>query len=800
MSGLFFLFIFSLIFQFNLDEFIDITPSTAILEMLGEIDFTALQCICELVDNSLDAFIQQREKKILEFDSNNKIKIQSKNRIIIKIPKLKKNPMNLNRLDLEDKFISVEDNGDGMDRAQLEKSLKAGFSGNDPINKLGLFGMGFNIATARLGTKTIITTSKKSDDYKHQVTIDFKELRKIKEFRAPIVALKKGIDERGQSGTTIQIHDLDVEQVKPLRRRNDRKAEIEKTYGKILRERGIEIIYDGEKCNPFQHCYWNPTRTGRDGIKAYMMIDEVINKQRYCTLCWNWVSDSESVCYSCGKSDNLTFRERKVKGWIGIQRFFDENHYGFDLIRNGRVIKHLYKGLFEWTNPNNGVVKKEYPIDGQSGMGRIIGELEIDFVPVRYTKDAFNTESQDWRDFISVIRDIGPLGKKLSKEKGYGPNNSYLAKLYSAFRGAKKGKLNLIPARADGSAMIRDSIIRDYKQKFFDREDGYIDDTKWWELILRGEKNLEIPDDGESSDEDQTGGDLFGGDNVTSEGGDRNNDSTLTIKEEDKEEEEFVIDENLSQSYSIDMFKDIKINVKAYQAKSGSHPKGFQVKLEGIKVIFKYWPDSKIFQETFLRPEELLINELAYSFFLNGGENLAEYPLSLAERSIKKAYFPDLHPEIRQIDEQIENLTRDLRDHMRIAIKKINFFKFNDLTQSSRSQIRARMFQSHLLSQKEMEYATENNEFITYADLKVMVEIFNKYPSTLFDGKFFRYKINEKNYQNKDEQEFIKDSTVIFWDIVWWKDKGTASSNLVWKGRSRRVVGSLEVIRGWRNE
>ena len=109
MSGLFFLFIFSLIFQFNLDEFIDITPSTAILEMLGEIDFTALQCICELVDNSLDAFIQQKEKKILEFDSNNKIKIQSQNRIIIKIPKLKKNPMNLNRLDLEDKFISVED-------------------------------------------------------------------------------------------------------------------------------------------------------------------------------------------------------------------------------------------------------------------------------------------------------------------------------------------------------------------------------------------------------------------------------------------------------------------------------------------------------------------------------------------------------------------------------------------------------------------------------------------------------------------------------------------------------------------
>ena len=87
-------------------------------------------------------------------------------------------------------------------------------------------------------------------------------------------------------------------------------------------------------------------------------------------------------------------------------------------------------------------------------------------------------------------------------------------------------------------------------------------------------------------------------------------------------------------------------------------------------------------------------------FLLNGGENLAEYPLSLAERSIKKEYFPDLHPEIRQIDEQIENLTRDLKDHMRTAIKNIRNFKFTDLSSNSRSQIRARMFQSHLLSQK----------------------------------------------------------------------------------------------------
>ena len=59
--------------------------------------------------------------------------------------------------------LSVRDNGPGMSADTMEKAVTAGWTGNDPINNLGMFGMGFNIATARLGTVTTVWTTRKGD-------------------------------------------------------------------------------------------------------------------------------------------------------------------------------------------------------------------------------------------------------------------------------------------------------------------------------------------------------------------------------------------------------------------------------------------------------------------------------------------------------------------------------------------------------------------------------------------------------------------------------------------------------------
>jgi hypothetical protein len=61
----------------------------------------------------------------------------------------------------------------------LESALRAGWSGNDPLSNLGLFGMGYNIATARLGLVTEVWTSRAGDPEEVGVRIDLDEQKRF---------------------------------------------------------------------------------------------------------------------------------------------------------------------------------------------------------------------------------------------------------------------------------------------------------------------------------------------------------------------------------------------------------------------------------------------------------------------------------------------------------------------------------------------------------------------------------------------------------------------------------------------
>ncbi|HNO66151.1 MAG TPA: ATP-binding protein, partial [Tepidiformaceae bacterium] len=161
----------------------DITPSPKVLKLLGNIEYAPWQCLAELIDNSVDAFVSA-------YDSQAGFLYPE---VAVSFP-------TRSRLSDPDASIVVQDNGPGMTSESLEKAVKAGYSGNDPISKLGLFGMGFNIATARLGRRTEVWTTQRDDDLWTGVAIDFDDLMTRQSFQAPRLTKPKSVAEANYHG------------------------------------------------------------------------------------------------------------------------------------------------------------------------------------------------------------------------------------------------------------------------------------------------------------------------------------------------------------------------------------------------------------------------------------------------------------------------------------------------------------------------------------------------------------------------------------------------------------------------
>ena len=60
--------------------------------------------------------------------------------------------------------LRSRDNGPGMTLERMVDAARAGYSHNSPVDNLGLFGMGFNIATARLGRTTQLRSGVAGED------------------------------------------------------------------------------------------------------------------------------------------------------------------------------------------------------------------------------------------------------------------------------------------------------------------------------------------------------------------------------------------------------------------------------------------------------------------------------------------------------------------------------------------------------------------------------------------------------------------------------------------------------------
>jgi hypothetical protein len=457
---------------------INITPDPRILEVITHNPMQPINALCELIDNSIDGFAAARE---------NGLEVKNPE-IEIKLP---------SRGDIEGGIGSliVRDNGPGLSTDDANNALRAGFSGNQPIGRLGLFGMGFNISTGKLGKKTVFKSSQKYHKNVFQITIDLPAIVKSRSFDVPIQESQK--PKPDYSGVEIEISDWWEEGnqnhgfIKKLVSIGIPKIiqQLGRRYATLLRK-NIKIRVNGRECPVFNHCAWNSNRyverRGYGHIHARFDFNEVLRSEKRCYTCGNLIQANDDNCQNCGDAGQVKTRECVIRGWIGIQRFDDQNKFGIDFIRNGRAILIDEKeAVFTWTPETTGEKIKEYPVDGI--YGRIVGEVHIDHVPTDFLKTDFQRTSAEWAEIIKYLRGESSLLPETQQKYNEPNNDTVIYKLFQGYRRVRNcGRADMYMGYWDsskgGPSRISRELESELYEKFLRNEPGFgpKDDAGWW--------------------------------------------------------------------------------------------------------------------------------------------------------------------------------------------------------------------------------------------------------------------------------------------------------------------------------
>ncbi|MBO4269090.1 ATP-binding protein [Microbispora triticiradicis] len=445
---------------------VNVRPHGRILSVLGDIEFAQWQCLAELIDNAFDDFLAQ----------DGVASAGGRPTVAVSLPGRNSDPKTAE--------VWIRDNGRGMSLETLTNAVRAGWTSNSRYGSLGLYGMGFNIATARLGRMTTIKTTRVGDPSWTVLTLDLVQLSRGDDYNVPVRFEPK--DDIGEHGTQIIISKLKTEQWDTLSKQEARiRDQLGDVYSYLLRERDFVITVNGKKVQPRLPCVWDASRSvTRHGaeIPAIIPIERTLPPANACMDCGFWNREQVERCEECGGA-RLELRGRRIWGWIGVQRYLHKTDYGLDFLRNGRKILIRDKSLFRWIDPDGlDDPLPEYPIDSRQRRGRFVGEIHCDHVPVNYQKNAFEYDSSEWRAVVRHLRGDGPLGEKIAEQRGYPRNTSRLAILYTGYRREDPGLKYLVPG--DGKQVLFDKAL-EWAKRFRDGDPDYQTDEIWYQAAYQ---------------------------------------------------------------------------------------------------------------------------------------------------------------------------------------------------------------------------------------------------------------------------------------------------------------------------
>lgn len=260
-------------------------------------------------------------------------------------------------LDFKGRRITVSDNGHGMDMDELAAAMTIAKETKGD-GSLGRFGIGMKSACSALGKRFLIRTAKADSDVEYRAEYDEDKWLSDEGLGWNNFAITKDPLAERWHGTRIEISELSV----PLypNQVSNFKESFGIRYGPYLQDGQVNIRINTGRCRSAEF----------DAVPGIHIPVEI----------------------------QLEFGHRITGHLSLLKRHSVRGQYGINLFQKGRLIKAFEKFGFP-PHPRN---------------SKLLGKLNLDHVPVNFTKSAFIEESPEYKQAVKEFADSSELRKALS--------------------------------------------------------------------------------------------------------------------------------------------------------------------------------------------------------------------------------------------------------------------------------------------------------------------------------------------------------------------------------------------------
>ena len=192
-----------------------------------------------------------------------------------------------------------------------------------------------------------------------------------------------------------------------------------------------------------------------------------------CLDCGWWNKEWAEECEDC-QSKNLELRDRRIWGWIGVQRYLHKSDYGIDFLRNGRKSSSATSGFSSGKTRTESIrqswsIRSTPHATGDALSGRSIATM----CQSTTRKTRLSTTTLSGKPSSVRSGAAAHLVRRSQQRLGLPRNTSPLAQLYAGYRREDQG-LNYLVAAND--------MAVEWAKLFRDGDPQYQTDDMWYQL------------------------------------------------------------------------------------------------------------------------------------------------------------------------------------------------------------------------------------------------------------------------------------------------------------------------------